>query len=257
MGIGWHRLTVLVLAAVLLNGCVLFTGKGYDDLYRVEKGDTLYSIAFRNQMDFRTLAKWNGISPPYTIYAGQWLRLSPSRYDSAPSRSTKQASSRPAAKPSTSARKPASSKQSASARAKSPPAVAHPPEIKTKAPRAGRWLWPANGNILRSYAPDKGRTGIDIAGSLGASVKASAAGRVVYSGGGLKGYGQLIIIKHSETYLSAYGFNSQLLVGQGDNVKQGQQIALMGEGPGRKAILRFEVRKNGKTVNPATVLPKR
>ena len=100
-------------------------------------------------------------------------------------------------------------------------------------------------------------TGILIGGRAGQSVRAAAGGRVVYSGGGLIGYGQLIIIKHNDTYLSAYGHNSALLVNEGDAVRQGQRIATMGEGPGRQPRLHFEIRKNGQPVNPRQYLPAR
>jgi lipoprotein NlpD len=120
------------------------------------------------------------------------------------------------------------------------------------------WVWPANGRLISGYQPDApGKKGIDIAGKKGQSVKAAAAGKVVYSGSGLVGYGRLIIIKHNETLLSAYGHNSNLLVSEGEYVKAGQVIANMGSSGTDRTRLYFEIRKNGKPVNPLRYLPRR
>ena len=118
--------------------------------------------------------------------------------------------------------------------------------------------WPTSGRISVDFGGKPGSgTGVLIDGKSGQPIKAAASGRVVYAGGGLIGYGQLIILKHNDTYLSAYGHNARLLVREGQEVKKGQQIATMGEGPERKPRLHFEIRRNGKPVNPRRYLPAR
>lgn len=119
-----------------------------------------------------------------------------------------------------------------------------------------RWLWPARGRVIRGWsATDPSRDGIDIAGREGDPVKASAAGTVVYSGSGLIGYGELIIVKHDERWLSAYGHNRKRLVSEGDVVKAGQQIAEMGRNDRNEQVVHFEIRSNGRPVNPMEYLP--
>jgi lipoprotein NlpD len=120
------------------------------------------------------------------------------------------------------------------------------------------WRWPTTGNVVVEFGGRPGSgTGLLIDGRSGQPVRAAAAGRVVYSGGGLIGYGQLIIIKHNDTYLSAYGHNASLLVREGEVIERGQRIATMGEGPGREPRLHFEIRRNGKPVDPRQYLPAR
>ncbi len=209
---------------------------------QVQRGDTLYGIAFRNGIDFRDLARWNGIAAPYTIYPGQSLRLYP------------------AGSASTAARPPA-----ASATTAPPPTTGTPsprPATATPAPApidSGiRWRWPADGHLVgRFSAGDATKQGIDIAGSGGQPVRATADGVVVYSGAGLVGYGELIIVKHSEAWLSAYGHNRKRLVNEGQNVKAGQQIAEMGSTGAAREMLHFEIRYNGKPVDPLLYLPSR
>jgi lipoprotein NlpD len=121
----------------------------------------------------------------------------------------------------------------------------------------GRWIWPTRGRILRSYqSSGRGKKGIEIGGHDGQPVKAAATGKVVYAGSGLVGYGRLIIIKHNENLLSAYGHNSKLLVSEGDQVEAGQQIAEMGSSGTNRTGLYFEVRKDGKPVDPLSYLPR-
>ena len=120
------------------------------------------------------------------------------------------------------------------------------------------WTWPTSGPVSVDFGGKPGTgTGILIDGKSGQPITAAASGRVVYAGSGLIGYGQLIIIKHNDTYLSAYGYNASLLVKEGEVIKKGQRIATMGEGPERKARLHFEIRRNGKPVNPRQYLPAR
>lgn len=124
-------------------------------------------------------------------------------------------------------------------------------------PSADGWQWPASGSLLRAYDPSARRRGIEIGGEVGSPVYAASSGTVVYNGIGLKGYGKLIIVKHDEHYLSAYGFNRKSLVEQGQTVAAGAHIANMGLGPGNKPMLHFEIRHNGDPIDPQTVLPKR
>jgi lipoprotein NlpD len=122
---------------------------------------------------------------------------------------------------------------------------------------APRWTWPADGSVLGSVQQPNGGIGLEIDGATGSDVRAAAAGRVVYTGAGLRGYGQLVIVKHDEAWLTAYGYNSAVYVAEGDAVQAGQRIAAMGEGPGRRSRLYFEIRLNGRPVDPLTQLPTR
>ncbi|MFK8052729.1 MAG: peptidoglycan DD-metalloendopeptidase family protein [Woeseiaceae bacterium] len=190
--------------------------------YVVKAGDTLYAIAFRQGIDHRRLAAWNGLSDATLIYPGQRLRLT------APSGQTARAS------------------------------VPKPQPTRTIA-AVSDWRWPTSGRIVSSFdiSAKASRTGVLISGQRGQPVNAASAGEVVYSGSGLKGYGKLIIIRHNEDFLSAYGHNSALLVAEGDRVKRGQKIATMGETSAQKPRLHFEIRQRGRPVNPIPMLPKR
>ncbi|HET7924792.1 MAG TPA: peptidoglycan DD-metalloendopeptidase family protein [Rhodanobacteraceae bacterium] len=245
--------------------------------YRVQRGDTLYSIAFRHGVDYRDLADWNGIAPPYTIYPGRELRLSSSRATAKPRVAEAAPPPKPAAPPPAPSNVPkpapfepvASSPPSANAgtpsRVGSPaplPPVASPTPPPPEPPAAANgdiaWRWPADGQVVGTYVGgDPMRQGIDIAGKAGAPVKAAADGTVVYSGNGLIGYGELIIVKHSPAFLSAYGHNQKRLVQEGDKVKAGQTIAEMGSSGASRDELHFEIRKNGKPSNPIDYLPRR
>ncbi len=215
---------------------------------RVQRGDTLYGIASRNGIQAADLAAWNGIAPPdYTIYPGQTLRLYPGGARTG------------------SASAPATAPSAATRPATTPPAggIVRSTATPTPAPAAPvdsgiRWRWPADGHLLGRYvAGDATRQGIDIAGSGGQPVRAAADGVVVYSGAGLVGYGELVIVKHNEQWLSAYGHNRKRLVNEGQNVKAGQQIAEMGSSGAAREMLHFEIRYNGKPVDPQLYLPAR
>ncbi|KAF1686550.1 hypothetical protein B1992_08005 [Pseudoxanthomonas broegbernensis] len=200
----------------------------------VKRGDTLYSLARAQGMSVTDLARWNGLQPPYTIYPGQRLRLGP-----ADGKTATAASTRPAAGAAT-----------------APPRPATPAPVPASSGFA--WRWPAQGVLLGTYvAGDNTRQGIDIGGSSGQPVTAAADGVVVYSGAGLVGYGELIIVKHNEQWLSAYGHNRKRLVNEGQNVKTGEQIAEMGRTGTARDMLHFEIRHNGKPVDPLLYLPKR
>lgn len=245
--------------------------------YRVKPGDTLYSIAFRHQMDYRELARFNGIVAPYTIYPGQWLRVrraSRSRVHSlepapaAPATATvaqvapsthaaASGAAWPAPPPAMSAgRPPASASVSASVPVAGAAVVAAGGPERTVDGIA--WRWPVHGPILAGFEADvPGRQGLDIGGRMGEPVYAAAAGVVVYSGSGLTGYGELVIIKHNEEYLSAYGHNSVRLVKEGQRVVAGQEIAEMGNTGSPRVELHFEIRRNGHPMDPTAFLPRR
>lgn len=227
--------------------------------YTVGKGDTVAAIAWRWRLDWRSLAAWNGIRSPYTIYPGQRLRLSPPRVPH--SRTPKTASrSRPA-----SATAPAAAADGAASRAESKPKPSTVTQRSTKPeptslekyPRHLVWRWPVSGRILANYHPaDDSRKGIKIGGESGRAVTAAESGKVVYSGSGLIGYGRLIIIKHNNEFLSAYGHNRKLLVKEGDWVAKGDKIAEMGLANNGQAMLHFEIRRRGKPVDPVALLPR-
>lgn len=197
----------------------------------VQPGQNLFKIAWRYGLDWRDLAAWNGLGDGSRIYPGQEIRLSPPAQGKSSSRAASGSGSR------------------ASSPRATPPRVVPPP--------AG-WRWPVDGKLLWKFGQSRRNpTGIGIGGPEGAEVRAAAGGTVVYSGGGLIGYGQLIILKHNDSYLSAYGHNRALRVREGDNVKAGQVIALMGRGPGDQPLLHFEIRRQGKPVDPLRYLPAR
>lgn len=222
--------------------------------YRVRGGDTLAAIAWRWGLDWKTLSAWNGIGYPYTIYPGQRLRLSP------PKRVARKRAPAAVRKPDTVARAKSPRPNSRSRPRKSPPAALPPtsPSARERFPDTLRWRWPADGRVLTKYqAANEARKGIKIGGKKGLAVTAAEAGKVVYSGSGLIGYGRLIIIKHNNEYLSAYGHNRKLLVKEGDWVAKGDKIAEMGLANNGQAMLHFEIRRNGKPVNPVALLPRR
>lgn len=308
--------------------------KTQGQVYTVQPGDTLYSIAWNFSLDYRDLAAINNIPVPYILESGQKLRLSgslsgasnqpvatesngvevyavgapafvetpvattetpPAAAEPAPAASvivaqtttspnssstaapapvvqTSQTTNTTAApqqtkttppanetKPvaATSTATPAATSSSTAATAATPaPAAAKPkaaPAV-TNAP-VTKWVWPANGRVTRGFSGNY--KGIDIEGPRGEPIHATAAGQVVYSGTGLRGYGQLIIIKHNTEFLSAYAHNSVVLVAEGDTVKQGQKIAEMGDSGTNKVKLHFELRLRGKPVDPQKYLPRR
>jgi lipoprotein NlpD len=207
----------------------------------VKRGETLYGIASRYGLDFREVAKLNGITSPYVIRPGQRLRITSGALPSSPATTTSASTGVPT--------QPRKVPQSTTR----PAASTNDSNVSNAA--ITRWAWPASGEVLTSF-DQSGSKGIDIAGQLGHPVKAAADGRVVYSGGGLIGYGELIIIKHNKHYLSAYGHNEKLLVKQGDLVTIGQHIATMGDSGTDRVKLHFEIRRDGKPVDPIRYLPK-
>lgn len=218
----------------------------YGATARVQKGQTLYRIAVNNGITPLDLALWNNIPPPYTIYPGQTLRLYPP--DSSAS-----VPKPPVPAATTSRPKPAVSTPVPRTTMPAPPQVAAAPSGSSF-----KWRWPTDGQVIGSYAAgDATRQGIDIAGNGGQPVRAAADGTVVYSGAGLVGYGELVIIKHDEQWLSAYGHNRKRMVNEGQIVKAGQQIAEMGRSGASRDMLHFEIRYNGKPVDPQAYLPRK
>ena len=238
------RLSLLMLLLVGLMGCSFsggyapvfgagnFDGQGART-HTVQAGETLYAIAFRYGVNYHGLAKANRIKPPYVIYVNQKIRLisSPEPVQSP----------EPAAKQQKSARPP----------------VVKPRPIAVAQNSTITWRWPIKGEVVNSFSL-KGRInkGIDIRGKLGDKVRAAADGVVVYAGGGLRGYGKLVIVKHSDSFLSAYGHNRKIQVKEGDRVKGGQVVGEVGPSSSKQEMLHFEIRRNGKPENPLLYLPR-
>ncbi len=238
------------------------------DAHVVKRGETLYSIAWRYGFDYRQVAAWNATREPYTIYPGQRLRLTPPP-KTAPTQTAQRSSSTPRSierKPlppppssqSNSARAPAAPSKSSAGRKKASAGSLKKSDkaaAKTGNAPVKRWHWPAKGKVV-TYFSQSGGKGINIAGKLGQPILSAADGRVVYSGSGLIGYGQLIIVKHNKRYLSAYAQNNKILVKEGDTVTGGQRIAEMGRSGSNRALLHFEIRRDGKPIDPMRYLPK-
>jgi lipoprotein NlpD len=229
--------------------------------YAVRRGDTLFSIAFRYGWDWKALAARNDIPEPYTIHPGQSIRFDGQSSAPAPTpvvATQTQSSASPSSK-FTVTRRPAGTPAPVAA---APVAAAPSAPEQTPVPAgervAGGWAWPANGVLIGKFASNGSlNKGVDIAGELGQPVFAASDGSVVYAGSGLRGYGELIIIKHSDTYVSAYGHNRRLLVREGQQVKVGQTIAEMGSTGTDRVKLHFEIRRQGKPVDPLQFLPRR
>ena len=252
--------------------------------YRVKKGDTLYSIAWRTGLDVKTLAKRNNLQAPYTIYPGQRLNLreqKQSNYVQHQKSVIKNAKSEPSSQKADEKSPIRCTAQNCIKRAdnklvdkktkaysgnQSNEKVAQPEKItapktteqKTTAEKITTWRWPAQGKLSKSFsASQAGMKGISIANQRGTAIYATTSGQVVYAGSGLRGYGNLIIIKHNYDYLSAYAHNEKLLVGENQQVKAGQKIALMGDSGSDSVHLHFEIRYRGKSVDPLRYLTKR
>lgn len=237
---------------------------GSDGFYRVERGDSLHAIAFKYGLDWRDIARWNGIGAPYVIHPDQQLRLIPPQAKaevttraagptpSARERTVDQPADKPPVK---TAASPPAQKPVKQVPAASKPASQGKTVVSTADP--SKWLWPTRGRILSTFkAGDPARNGIEIAGEEGQAIVAGAAGEVVYSGSGLIGYGELIIIKHSDRLLSAYAHNRKRLVAEGQAVSAGEKIAEMGRDDRNRTMLHFEIRSNGSPQDPQKFLPK-
>lgn len=244
---------LILFALILLNtGCLRFVKyePGHNNRsqitskivthHSVKAGETLYSIAFEYGRDHRDVARWNKIREPYTIYPKQKLRIIPISSDL---NSTVEDT------------EDTEDKSESSTSQKSEP-------VANKVTYVGnselKWQWPTQGKVVSTFSiRDPGRRGIDIEGRKGQPVNAAESGHVVYYGNGLRGYGNLIILKHNETYFSAYAHTEHVVVKENEKVKLGQKLADMGNTGSVKTKLHFEIRRNGKPINPLKYLPKR
>ncbi|VWD37380.1 family M23 peptidase [Burkholderia lata] len=222
--------------------------------YRVKPGDTLYRIALENGQNYRDIAAWNNLANPNQIEVDQLLRVSPQAgaavagtQVAAPIAGAAVATAPLSSGPATPAAGTSSVTTSPAAAGASSDTAAAPSGPVT-------FAWPARGPVLNGFDDAKNK-GVNIGGTAGETVKAAADGRVVYSGNGLRGYGNLIIIKHDATYLTAYAHNRALMVKEGDAVTKGQKIAEMGNSDSDRVMLHFEVRRQGKPVDPLKYLP--
>ena len=246
------------------------------ETYTVKRGETLYGIALDHGLDYRELAEWNGITNPNVLRVGDTLRL---RAPGAAVTSEGAAQVKPVTSAGALESRPLGAGPGAASAAKKPdeatiarieplrpePGLKPKPEALLPGPKAEAqrdgdekvdWSWPVRGRIVARFA-DPANKGVDISAKLGDPVLASAPGRVVYSGSGLRGYGKLIIIKHNPTYLSAYAHNNQILVKEGQIVAKGQKIGEVGATDADAPKLHFEIRRLGKPVDPLKFLPER
>lgn len=212
--------------------------------HSVRPGETLQRIAATNDVELKDLAAWNNLAPPYRLRPGQKLRLT------APETST--ASTKTERAPVRSESKAAAAKPEAA-----PATAGQAPDKTAAASRIGPWSWPAEGGLIERFTPNGPNKGIAIAGKKGQPIYAAAAGTVVYQGGGLRGYGALIIVKHNADFLSAYAHNDKVFVKEGDVIKRGQKIAEMGSSGADRVKLHFEVRYRGAPADPLMYLPKK
>ncbi|MBC5785843.1 peptidoglycan DD-metalloendopeptidase family protein [Ramlibacter sp. USB13] len=234
---------------------------GKPGYYTVRPGDTLLRIALESGQNWRDVARWNNLDNPNVIEVGQVLRVAPpsapavaaapapgSAVPAAPAASTASAAVPPASAASSVARGTATTAPASPAPA---PAASGPDDEIA-------WAWPTNGaaTVLAGFDEQKNK-GVDIGGRAGDPVLAAADGRVVYAGAGLRGYGNLIILKHNNTYLTAYAHNQSLLVKEDQTVRKGQKIAEMGSTDTDRVKLHFEIRRQGKPVDPTRYLPPR
>ncbi len=221
--------------SILIASIFFVTSCGSKYLYRnqvqthiVRKGETLFSIGWRYGESTQDIARWNGLGDGSLIFPGQILKL----YGT-----------------SVTSRQSSTNSSSSSNQTRSSASVLSEP--------IPNWSWPTEGRVNVNFGDKPGiGTGVLINGEIGQDIYAAASGLVVYAGSGLIGYGNLIILEHNKTYLSAYGYSESLLVKEGDSTKKGQKIATMGEGPEQMPRLHFEIRQNGKPVNPKKHLPK-
>ena len=226
-------IAIMLLSSLIVAGCSSSSDSG--STYTVKRGDTLYAISRSTGTSVRDLARLNNISPPYTIEVGQKLKLNSGS--------------------GTTAKAGASGKKSSTKRTAVTPSSAVP---QSSWPPVGQrcWRWPTSGKVVLPYSTsDGGNKGIDIAGKRGQPVYAAGAGKVVYVGNQLRGYGNLIMIKHNEDYISAYAHNDKLMVNNGQSVKIGQQIATMGSSDADSVRLHFQIRYRATAIDPLRYLP--
>jgi lipoprotein NlpD len=256
--------------------------------YTVQKGDTLFSIALEHGQDYKDISEWNGIAPPYVIKVGQVLRMvPPEAAATTPLKMPTLVEAKPlvatvaSIKTEPKALRQVYSEQALALLEKPAPPPVAPVEVKTESTKVAvakpvqppatekssspegisedpdkvDWGWPADGKIAANFNDNGSSKGLDIAGTMGQPVLASAAGKVVHTGTTLRGYGKLIIIKHNKSYFSVYAHNSRILVKEGQMVVKGQEIAEMGNTDSDRVMLHFEIRRLGKPVDPLKYLP--
>ncbi|MBU0455303.1 MAG: peptidoglycan DD-metalloendopeptidase family protein [Pseudomonadota bacterium] len=259
----FKRVSLSVVICLFLSGCASYQVAapvkdvnthriGKVVYHKVQSGETLYAVAWRYEMDYRMLARLNRLQPPYAIFPGENLRISggvaPKEIPKKAVTEVHKAPSIPKYTPVKAQKKPTIEKP------------IHPvtrvkklhKEVRGNFESVRRWRWPIQGPVVKAFSILN--KGIDIAGKQGAKIKATASGEVVYAGNGIRGYGNLIILKHNVNYLSAYAYNKQLFVKAGDWVKSGQPIAEIGSSQARHHVLHFEIRYMGRPVNPSRYL---
>jgi lipoprotein NlpD len=257
--------TLLRVVSILIVICMLFscasnpvadvdersTRSAYKGrVHSVSAGETLFSIAWRYGVDVKKLSEFNGIRPPYTIYPAQKIRIDLRAGDHF---NTSSGNSRSAAK-----NNQGMVRLSSDSRSGKGTAASFKSTNNAALQSSPKWHWPSSGKLIALFQGETGlNKGIDLTGKLGEPVLAAASGRVVYAGSGLSGYGKLLIIKHNETFLSAYAHNDEISVKEGDFVKAGQRIADMGSSGTDRVKLHFEIRSEGSPVDPLKFLPKR
>lgn len=273
---GFQRLVIGIALSMLLVGCSSSPSGGVRVVdrnnnsaapqrptvttgqYVVRRGDTLFSIAFRYGWDYKALAARNQIPEPFTIHPGQTIRFDGRSNSTSPAVATAPGAVRAPAASSTTSTTTSSSGSVKTTVISKPVTAVPPPASMPAGPAPKGWTWPSNGVLIGKFSSNGSlNKGIDIAGDLGQPVFAASDGSVVYAGSGLRGYGELVIIKHSDTYVSAYGHNRRLLVREGQQVKAGQTIAEMGSTGTDRVKLHFEIRRQGKPVDPLQFLPGR
>jgi lipoprotein NlpD len=243
----WGRSVLFLTLFLILSACsgsrIYVPGSGAAEqgarsagTHVVQRGETLYAIAFRYGLDYKGLAAANRIHAPYTIFVSQRIRLT--------------TTTPPASKNATPERQNNDAMSKTKVAVKSSPTQSQSSNL--------RWRWPVEGQVVNAFSlTGKVNKGVDIRGKLGESVFAAADGVVVYAGGGLRGYGKLVIVKHNDKFLSAYGHNRAILVKEGEKVKGGQIVAEIGSSSSNQEMLHFEIRRNGKPEDPLLYLPGR
>lgn len=262
MSSAFVRLSVCGMMGLLLLGCQTNAAKvapvdehsvgisSNNDFYRVSTGDTLYSIAWAFQLDEADLIRWNHLTKPYHLTYGQRLRIASLDGRSTHVRDFSEATGGAPTRYVQPARPVNASTDKASVNSVD---IMVPADGGAKGP----WRWPAQGRVISQFSDQRfGEKGIKIAGTLEAPVRAAAKGVVVYSGAGLRAYGNLILVKHNQDYISAYAFNQRNLVKDGETVAAGQKIAEMGQDNSGRVVLYFELRRHGKPVDPLHYLKK-
>lgn len=249
-----HPVTICLI--LLLAGCMSSAPvpvinksplRNIPEAYEVRQGDSIYKIAWAFGVDFLDIAKFSNLKKPYKLTPGQVVYLQ-KREVKVIALGSDDLSSNELSEPAIAKELPVKKPRARpSTQAKAVPSVSFSSSPK-------KWNWPAEGKLVGNYSLKQGSKGIQISGVDGSPVKATAAGDVVYAGEGLRGYGKLIILKHSADFLSAYAHNKKILVKEGQTIQSGQQIATMGSSGAQSTMLHFEIRKGGKPVNPMRYL---